>query len=62
MQRKRVVVLENSVMNKIELLDSKFELKDDAMKSLYLKVEENGKKSDEIDGKLVEMKTVTEEG
>ena len=32
-------------MSKFELQDSKFELKDDAMKSLYLKVEENEKKS-----------------
>ena len=48
-------------MSKIELQDSKFELKDDAMKSLHLKVDENEKKADEIDGKLVEMKMVTEE-
>ena len=61
LQRKRVAVLENSVMSKIELQDSKFELKDDAMKSLHLKVDENEKKADEIDGKLVEMKMVTEE-
>ena len=39
-----MAVLENSVMSKFELQDSKFELKD-AMKSLYLKVDENEKKS-----------------
>ena len=43
-------------MSKFEVQDSKFELKYVAMKSLYLKVDENEKKSDEIDGKLVEMK------
>ena len=56
-----MAVWENSVMSKIELQDSKFELKDDAMKSLHLKVDENEKKADEIDGKLVEMKMVTDE-
>ena len=39
---RNVAVLENSVMSKFELQDSKFELKD-AMKSLYLKVDENEK-------------------
>ena len=44
LQRKTVAVLENSVMSKFELQDRKFDLKD-ATKPLYLKVDENEKKS-----------------